>query len=160
MINIHKSSFVDKNVGIGEGTKIWHFSHILEGARIGYDCVIGQNVMIGAGVKIGNKCKIQNNVSVYTGVTLEDKVFCAPSCVFTNVYNPRAAIERKDEFLPTLVKKGATIGANATIVCGNTIGKYAFVGAGAVVITDVKDYSVVVGNPAKHIGWVNEKGEG
>tara|TARA_R100001530_G_C4289389_1_gene147648 strand:+ start:222 stop:704 length:483 start_codon:yes stop_codon:yes gene_type:complete len=160
MINIHKSSFVDKNVGIGEGTKIWHFSHILEGARIGYDCVIGQNVMIGAGVKIGNKCKIQNNVSVYTGVTLEDEVFCAPSCVFTNVYNPRAAIERKDEFLPTLVKKGATIGANATIVCGNTIGKYAFVGAGAVVITDVKDYSVVVGNPAKHIGWVNEKGEG
>ncbi|MEO0091415.1 MAG: Gfo/Idh/MocA family oxidoreductase [candidate division WOR-3 bacterium] len=151
---VHPSALIDNNVEIGEGTKIWHFSHILSGTKIGKNCVIGQNVMIGPDVKIGNKCKIQNNVSIYKAVTLEDEVFCGPSCVFTNVYNPRAFVERKDEFLPTLVKKGASIGANATIVCGNTIGKYAFVGAGAVVKKDVPDYALVVGVPARQIGWV------
>lgn len=151
---VHNSSFIDENVKIGKNTKIWHFCHILRNTEIGENVIIGQNVMIGPDVKIGNNCKIQNNVSVYKGVELEDDVFCGPSCVFTNVYNPRAFIERKNEFRKTLVKKGATIGANATIVCGVTIGKYAFIGAGAVVTRDVPDYALVVGVPAKQIGWV------
>jgi len=151
---VHESSFVDDNVIIGKGTKIWHFCHILKNTRIGENCVLGQNVMAGPDVIIGHNCKIQNNVSIYKGVTLEDDVFCGPSCVFTNVINPRAFIERKDEFKQTLVKKGATIGANATIVCGNTIGKYALVGAGAVVTHNVPDYALVVGVPAKQLGWV------
>jgi len=155
---IHPSSCVDENVRIGEGTKIWHFSHILKNTDIGENCTIGQNVMIGPDVKVGNKCKIQNNVSLYKGVTLEDGVFCAPSCVFTNVYNPRAFMERKNEFLSTLVKKGATIGANATIVCGTIIGSYAFIGAGAVVKKDVPDNALVVGVPARQIGWMCECG--
>lgn len=150
---VHPSSCVDKNVSIGEGVKIWHFSHILENSKIGKNCIIGQNVSIGPDVTIGNNCKIQNNVSIYKGVALEDGVFCGPSCVFTNVYNPRAFIERKSEFLPTLVRRGATIGANATIVCGVNIGAYAFIGAGAVVKRDVPDYALVVGVPAKRIGW-------
>jgi UDP-2-acetamido-3-amino-2,3-dideoxy-glucuronate N-acetyltransferase len=150
---VHQSSYVDENVEIGEGTRIWYFSHILRDARIGRNCVIGQNVCIESGVTIGDHCKIQNNVSVYKGVTLEDEVFCGPSCVFTNVYNPRAFIERKKEFRPTLVKRGATIGANATIVCGATIGRYALVAAGAVVKKDVPDYAVVAGVPVKQIGW-------
>lgn len=151
---VHPTAVVDENVEIGEGTKIWHFSHILSGSKIGKNCIIGQNVSIGPDVIIGNRCKIQNNVSVYKGVTLEDEVFCGPSCVFTNVYNPRAFIERKHEFRQTLVKRGATIGANATIVCGITIGRYAFVGAGAVVNRDVEDYCLVTGVPAKKTGWV------
>ena len=150
---IHESSFVDEDVQPGEGTKIWHFSHILKGSKIGKGCIFGQNVMIGPDVTIGDRCKIQNNVSVYRGVILEDGVFCGPSCVFTNVYNPRAFIERKNEFLATLVKRGATIGANSTIVCGVTIGRYAVIGAGAVVKTNVSDYAIVAGVPAKQIGW-------
>ncbi len=150
---VHDSSYIDEEVEIGENTKIWHFCHILKGTKIGENCVIGQNVMIGPDVKIGNRCKIQNNVSIYKGVTLEDDVFCGPSCVFTNVYNPRAFIERKHEFKPTLVKKGATIGANATIICGVTIGRYAVIGAGAVVRSDVPDYAVMAGVPARQIGW-------
>jgi UDP-2-acetamido-3-amino-2,3-dideoxy-glucuronate N-acetyltransferase len=150
---VHESSYVDENVDIGEGTKIWYFCHILKNANIGRNCVIGQNVSIESGVTIGDRCKIQNNVSVYKGVTLEEEVFCGPSCVFTNVYNPRAFIERKHEFRPTLVKRGATIGANATIVCGATIGRYAMVGAGAVVKNDVPDYAVVAGIPARQVGW-------
>lgn len=150
---IHESSYVDSGATIGVGTKIWHFSHVLKNSIIGSHCIIGQNVMIGSDVVIGNNCKIQNNVSVYKGVTLEDDVFCGPSCVFTNVYTPRAFIERKKEFLKILVKKGATIGANATIVCGIVIGQYAFVGAGAVVKYDVADYALVIGVPAKQIGW-------
>ena len=150
---VHESSYVEEGVEIGEGTKIWHFSHILKGSKIGENCIIGQNVAIGPDVKIGDKCKIQNNVSVYKGVILEDEVFCGPSCVFTNVYNPRSFIKRKHEFMQTLVKKGATIGANATIVCGTTIGKYAMVGAGAVVKSEVPDYAIVAGVPAKQIGW-------
>lgn len=149
----HPSSIIDDGAFIGDGTKIWHFSHILKGTEIGKDCVIGQNVMIGPGVRVGNHCKIQNNVSIYKGATLEDEVFCGPSCVFTNVYTPRAFIERKNEFLPILVKRGATIGANATIICGVTIGKYAFIGAGAVVKKDVPDHALLVGVPARQIGW-------
>ncbi|MEM3112416.1 MAG: Gfo/Idh/MocA family oxidoreductase [Candidatus Anstonellales archaeon] len=152
-VYIHESAYIDENVEIGEGTKIWHFSHILKNSKIGKHCIIGQNVVIGPEVTIGDRCKIQNNVSVYKGVTIEDEVFCGPSCVFTNVYNPRAFIERKHEFRPTVVKKGATIGANATIVCGVTIGRYAMVGAGAVVKNDVPDYAIVVGVPARQIGW-------
>lgn len=153
-IFIHPSSYIDENVKIGSNTKIWHFCHILKNTEIGNNVTIGQNVMIGPDVKIGNNCKIQNNVSVYKGVELEDDVFCGPSCVFTNVYNPRAFINRKNEFKKTIVKKGATIGANSTIVCGITIGKYSFIGAGAVVNRDVPDYALVVGVPAKQIGWV------
>ncbi len=151
---IHKSVFVDKNVSIGSATKVWHFSHIMDDAVIGKNCIIGQNVFIGKGVIIGNSVKIQNNVSLYSGVILQDGVFCGPSCVFTNVYNPRAFIERKNEFRQTLVKRGATIGANATIVCGVTIGSFAFIGAGAVVKKDIPNYGLVVGVPAKQIGWV------
>ncbi|MEW6602693.1 MAG: Gfo/Idh/MocA family oxidoreductase [Nitrospirota bacterium] len=149
----HESAYVDEGVEIGEGTKIWHFSHILKGSSIGRNCVVGQNVAIGPDVTIGDKCKIQNNVSLYKGVVLEDEVFCGPSCVFTNVYTPRSFIERKREFMQTVVKRGATIGANATVVCGVTIGKYAMIGAGAVVKGDVPDYATVAGVPARQIGW-------
>jgi len=155
---IHPTSLIDEDCQIGERTKIWHFSHILKGSKIGRDCRIGQNVVIGPEVKIGNKVKIQNNVSVYKGVTLEDEVFCGPSCVFTNVMNPRSAIPRMSELKPTLVKKGATIGANAIIICGNTLGRYAFIGAGAVVTEDVPDCALVYGNPAKIKGWMCECG--
>jgi len=150
---VHESAYIDEGAEIGEGTKIWHFSHVLKGSKIGHDCIIGQNIAIGPDVIIGDRCKIQNNVSLYKGVIIEDEVFCGPSCVFTNVYNPRAFIERKKEYRHTLVKRGATIGANATVVCGITIGKYAMVGAGAVIKTDVPDYAVVVGVPAKQIAW-------
>ncbi len=150
----HDSVYIDKDVKIGKGTKIWHFSHILSGTVIGENCVLGQNVMAGPGVKIGNRVKVQNNVSIYKDVELEDDVFCAPSMVFTNVINPRAFIERKDEFRNTLVKKGATIGANATVICGHTVGRYALVAAGAVVTKDVPDHGLVAGVPAKQIGWV------
>jgi UDP-2-acetamido-3-amino-2,3-dideoxy-glucuronate N-acetyltransferase len=150
---VHESAVADEDVHIGEGTKIWHFSHVLKGSIVGKNCIIGQNVSIGPDVTLGDKCKVQNNVSIYKGVTLEDEVFCGPSSVFTNVYTPRAFIERKDEFLPTLVKRGATIGANATVTCGITIGRYAMVGAGALARKDVPDYAVVAGVPAKQIGW-------
>ena len=156
--HIHASAYVDEDVEIGEATRIWHFSHVLPRTRIGRECVIGQNVMIGPDVAVGDRCKIQNNVSLYKGVTLEDGVFCGPSCVFTNVNTPRAEIDRKDEFLPTLVKKGATIGANATIVCGSTIGEYSFVAAGAVVTKDVPPFALVAGVPATRIGWVSRAG--
>jgi UDP-2-acetamido-3-amino-2,3-dideoxy-glucuronate N-acetyltransferase len=156
---VHPTSIVDENVVIGVGTKIWHFSHILSSSDIGDHCNVGQNVVVGPDVTIGNRCKIQNNVSVYKGVTLEDGVFCGPSMVFTNVLNPRAEVRKMDQAHQTLVKKGATIGANATIVCGTTIGCYAFVGAGAVVTKDVSDYALVVGNPARQMGWVCACGE-
>jgi len=156
--SIHETSLVDESCKIGVGTKIWHFSHVMPNVSIGKNCVIGQNVFIGKGVKIGNNVKIENNVSVFEGIVLEDDVFCGPSCVFTNVINPRSRISRKHEFKPTLVKKGATIGANATIVCGNAIGKYAFIGAGAVVTADVPDYALVYGNPARFRGWSCECG--
>jgi len=156
---VHESSYVDKNVSIGSGTKIWHFSHIMSGAEIGKNCVIGQNVNIGSNVIIGNNVKIQNNVSVYQGIIIEDDVFLGPSCVFTNVINPRAFISRKSEFKKTVVKKGATIGANATIICGNELGEYCFIGAGAVVTKDVKPHALIVGNPGKQIGWVCECGK-
>lgn len=155
----HDSAVIDDGVEMGAGTKVWHFSHLLGGTRIGKEVIIGQNVVIGPDVTVGDGCKIQNNVSLYKGVTLEDGVFCGPSCVFTNVYCPRAFYPRKHAFLPTLVKKGATIGANATIVCGNTIGRYAFVGSGAVVKSDVTDYAIVVGVPAVRIGWACKCGE-
>ncbi|MCW5211469.1 Gfo/Idh/MocA family oxidoreductase [Desulfobulbus sp. TB] len=156
---VHETALVDDGADIGEGTKIWHFSHIISGSKIGNECNIGQNVVIGPDVKIGSRCKIQNNVSVYKGIELEDNVFCGPSMVFTNVYNPRCEIPRKNEYKKTLVKKGATIGANATIVSGITIGRYAFIGAGAVVNRDVPDYALVVGNPARQIGWMSRYGE-
>jgi UDP-2-acetamido-3-amino-2,3-dideoxy-glucuronate N-acetyltransferase len=155
----HPTAVIDGNVDIGEGTKIWHFAHILSGSRIGTDCVIGQNVMIGPMVHIGNGCKIQNNVSIYEAVTLEDDVFCGPSMVFTNVLLPRAHVSRKTEFLPTLVKRGASIGANATVICGRTIGRYAMVGAGTVVTRDVPDYALVLGNPSRRIGWISRSGD-
>ncbi len=156
---VHPSSYVDEDCSIGKGTKIWHFSHIMSGCNIGERCNIGQNVVISPGVKLGNGCKIQNNVSVYTGVECEDGVFLGPSCVFTNVINPRAFIERKSEYRRTLIKKGASIGANATIVCGRNIGKYAFVGAGSVVTKNVPDYALVYGTPARVHGYVCECGE-
>ena len=156
---LHETSFADNGCGIGQGTKIWHFSHILKGTKIGENCIIGQNVMIGPDVIVGNRCKIQNNVSLYKGIILEDGVFCGPSCVFTNVHTPRAEIERKDEFRPTYVERGVTIGANATIVCGNRLGAYSLIGAGAVVTKDVKPHAVMVGNPAHQIGWVSHAGE-
>lgn len=155
---IHASAYVDKPVMIGEGTKVWHFCHILPHVEIGRACVLGQNVMIGPDVTIGDRCKIQNNVSIYRGVTLEDGVFCGPSAVFTNVDNPRAEIERKHEFRTTLVKRGATIGANATIVCGCTLGAYCFIGAGAVVTADVPAHALMLGVPARRVGWMSEAG--
>lgn len=151
---VHESSYVDEPCEIGEGTKIWHFSHIMSNSKIGENCNIGQNVVISPNVEIGNNVKIQNNVSVYTGVICEDDVFLGPSCVFTNVINPRSFVERKDEYKETIVKKGASIGANATIVCGYDIGRYAFIGAGAVVTKNVPDYALVVGNPARILGYV------
>jgi UDP-2-acetamido-3-amino-2,3-dideoxy-glucuronate N-acetyltransferase len=155
---IHGSSYVDEPCQIGEGTKIWHFSHIMKNSIIGEKCNIGQNVVISPEVVLGNNVKIQNNVSVYTGVICEDDVFLGPSCVFTNVINPRSFIERKEEYKRTVVKKGASIGANSTIVCGHNIGRYAFVGAGAVVTRTVPDYALVVGNPARVVGYVCECG--
>jgi UDP-2-acetamido-3-amino-2,3-dideoxy-glucuronate N-acetyltransferase len=155
---LHQSSFVDDEVVIGEGTKIWHFSHVLKNSTLGKDCSIGQNVVIGPCVNIGNGCKIQNNVSVYEGIEIDDDVFLGPSCVFTNVINPRAFIERKDEFKKTNIRKGSSIGANSTIICGVTIGEYAIVGAGSVVTKDVLPYSVVIGNPAKLYAMVSKEG--
>lgn len=156
---IHPSAIVDDDTVLGAGTKVWHFSHVLSGSRVGENCVLGQNVMVGPDVIIGSGCKIQNNVSVYKGVTLEDGVFCGPSSVFTNVLTPRAFVERKDEFLPILVKTGATIGANAVIICGVTIGEFAMIGAGAVVTRDVRPHALVLGNPARRTGWVSRSGE-
>ena len=155
---IHESSYIDEGAIIGEKTKIWHFCHIMSGARIGSDCVIGQNVNIGSKAIIGNGVKIQNNVSVYDDVIIEDDVFCGPSCVFTNVINPRAFIDRKNEYKKTIIKKGASIGANATIICGVTIGEYAFIGAGSVVTHDVPPYTLAYGNPARGHGKVDDKG--
>lgn len=151
---VHESSYADEGCKIGDGTKVWHFCHILPGATIGRNCSIGQNVNIGARAVLGDKCKIQNNVSIYDDVILEDEVFCGPSMVFTNVINPRAFVERKHEYRKTLLKRGCTIGANATIICGNTIGEYAMVGAGAVVTRDVPAYALVYGSPARVRGWV------
>lgn len=155
----HPSAVVDTGAQIGAGTRIWHFSHICAGAQIGQNCSLGQNVFVGNAVRIGHNVKIQNNVSIYDAVTLEDDVFCGPSMVFTNVYNPRAAVVRKHEYRRTLIRRGATIGANATIVCGCTVGQYAFIGAGAVVQRDVPDYALVVGVPARQIGWMSGYGE-
>jgi UDP-2-acetamido-3-amino-2,3-dideoxy-glucuronate N-acetyltransferase len=155
----HPSAIVDPGAEIGEGTKVWHFVHVCSGARIGAGCSLGQGVFVGNDVQIGRNVRIQNNVSVYDAVTLEDEVFCGPSMVFTNVMNPRAAVSRKDEYRPTLVKRGATLGANCTIVCGSTIGEYAFVGAGAVVTGHVPPYALVVGVPARRIGWMSAHGE-
>jgi UDP-2-acetamido-3-amino-2,3-dideoxy-glucuronate N-acetyltransferase len=155
---VHESSYVDEGCEIGEGTKIWHFSHVMSGARLGQRCNIGQNVVISPRVVIGNNVKIQNNVSVYTGVVLEDDVFCGPSMVFTNVVNPRSHVSRKDEYRETLVRRGASLGANSTVVCGHSIGQYAFVGAGAVVTKDVPDYALVVGNPGRIVGWMCQCG--
>jgi UDP-2-acetamido-3-amino-2,3-dideoxy-glucuronate N-acetyltransferase len=156
---VHESAYVDQPSRIGAGTKIWHFSHVLPNSVIGEDCVLGQNVSVGPDVRIGDRCKIQNNVSLYKGVELADGVFCGPSCVFTNVLTPRAEVERKEEFALTPVGRGATIGANATIVCGHSIGEYAMVAAGAVVTKDVPDYALVAGVPARRIGWVSRAGE-
>lgn len=155
---VHESSYVDEPCEIGEGTKIWHFSHIMQDCRIGRNCNIGQNVVISPGVVLGENVKIQNNVSIYTGVTCEDDVFLGPSMVFTNVVNPRSAVSRRNEYKSTRVKKGASIGANATIVCGHDIGRYAFIGAGAVITKDVPDYALMVGNPARQSGWMSEQG--
>lgn len=154
----HHTAVLDPGCQIGKGTKIWHFSHIMQDCIIGEHCNFGQNVVVSPGVVLGNNVKVQNNVSIYTGVICEDDVFLGPSMVFTNIVNPRSSIIRKDQYVKTLVRKGATIGANATIVCGIEIGKYAFIGAGAVVIKDVPPYALVVGNPAKHIGWMSEYG--
>ena len=156
---IHVSSYVDDGAVIGRGTKIWHFCHILAGTVIGENCSIGQNSMIGPKVRVGNGCKIQNNVSLYEGVDLADDVFCGPSCVFTNVINPRANVSRKAEFKSTPVGQGATIGANATIVCGHSLGAYCLIGAGAVVTKDVPDYALMVGTPARRMGWMSRAGE-
>ena len=157
-MTVHELSYVDDPVEIGEGTKIWHFSHILPHVAIGRNCTIGQNVAIGPHVRVGDGCKIQNNVSLYEGVELEDDVFCGPSSVFTNVINPRSNVSRKSEFKKTLVRRGATIGANATIVCGVTLGAYCFIGAGAVVTKDVPDYALMVGTPARRTGWMSRAG--
>lgn len=156
---IHESAYVDKPSSIGRGTKIWHFSHILANTNIGEEVTIGQNVVIGPRVSIGDRCKIQNNVSVYEGVELEEGVFCGPSMVFTNVINPRALIEKKSEYKRTLVKKGATLGANCTIICGITIGEFSLIGAGSVITKDIKPYALVVGVPGNQIGWVDQNGE-
>ncbi|WP_294142913.1 acyltransferase [uncultured Sanguibacteroides sp.] len=155
---IHETAVVDEGCQIGHGCKIWHFSHIMSGCVLGKNCNIGQNVVISPEVVLGDNVKVQNNVSVYTGVTCEDDVFLGPSCVFTNVINPRSAVNRKSQYAKTLVKRGASIGANATIVCGHDIGRYAFIGAGAVVTKTVSDYALVVGNPARQIGWMSEYG--
>ena len=155
---VHSTSIVDDNVAIGDGTKIWHFSHILAGTKIGKNCSFGQNCVVGGDVTIGNGVKVQNNVSIYKGVEIEDDVFLGPSMVFTNVINPRTFIQRKEEFKKTLLKKGCSVGANATIICGVTIGEYALIGSGAVVNRDVKPYALMVGVPAKHIGWVGVSG--
>ena len=155
----HPSAIVDEGAQIGEGSRVWHFAHVCAGARIGKGVSMGQNVFVGNKVVIGDNCKIQNNVSVYDNVTLEDGVFCGPSMVFTNVYNPRSLVERKDEYRDTLVKKGATLGANCTIVCGITVGEFAFVGAGAVINKDIPAYALMVGVPARQIGWMSEYGE-
>lgn len=157
--NVHSSAIIDEGAEIGDGCRIWHFAHVCGGARIGKNVSLGQNVFVGNRVEIGDNCKVQNNVSVYDNVTLEDGVFCGPSVVFTNVYNPRALIERKDEYRETLVKQGATLGANCTIVCGITVGAFAFVGAGAVVQRNVPDFALVVGVPARQIGWMSAYGE-
>lgn len=154
----HETAVIDSGCIIGKGTKIWHFSHIMSGCEIGEDCNIGQNVVISPEVKLGKNVKVQNNVSIYTGVICEDDVFLGPSMVFTNVINPRSAIVRKNEYLKTVVKHGASIGANATIVCGVTLGEFCFIGAGAVVIKDVKPYALVVGNPSRQLGWISEFG--
>jgi UDP-2-acetamido-3-amino-2,3-dideoxy-glucuronate N-acetyltransferase len=151
---VHESSYVDDGATVGPGTRIWHFCHVMPGAVIGERCNLGQNVVVMPGTRIGNNVKIQNNVSIYEGVVLEDDVFCGPSCVFTNVANPRSHVNRKAEYLPTLVRRGATIGANATVVCGHTIGAFAFIGAGAVVTGDVRDHALVVGVPARQVGWM------
>jgi len=156
---VHPSAIIDDGAQIGAGSRIWHWVHVCAGARIGKNCSLGQNVFVGNKVVIGNNVKIQNNVSVYDNVFLEDDVFCGPSMVFTNVYNPRSAIERKDEYRDTRIRQGATLGANATIICGATIGRYAFVGAGSVVTQDVPDYALVVGVPGRQIGWMSEFGE-
>ncbi len=156
---IHPSAIVDPGAQLGAGTRVWHFAHVCAGARIGEGCSLGQGVYVGNEVVIGRNVKVQNNVSVFDGVTLGDDVFCGPSVVFTNVHNPRSAVPRKSEYRPTLVKRGATLGANCTVVCGTTIGRHAFVGAGAVVSRDVSDFALVVGVPAKQIGWVSRHGE-
>lgn len=158
-VTVHPSAIVDEGAAIGAGTRIWHFSHVCGGARIGAGCSLGQNVFIGNDVVIGDNVKVQNNVSVYDAVRIEDDVFCGPSMVFTNVYNPRSAITRKDQYRITLIRRGATLGANATIVCGTTVGKYAFVAAGAVVNRDVPDFALVAGVPARQIGWISRYGE-
>ena len=155
---IHESSYVDEPCKIGKGTNIWHFSHIMKNSTIGENCNIGQNVVISPNVILGSNVKVQNNVSIYTGVTCEDNVFLGPSMVFTNVINPRSALNRKSEYLKTIVGEGASIGANATIVCGNNLGKFSFIGAGAVVTKEIKSYALVVGNPSQQIGWVSEYG--
>ena len=156
---IHSSAIVDDGASLGPGTRVWHFAHVCAGARIGSDCSLGQNVFIANAVRIGDRVKIQNNVSVYDAVTIEDDVFCGPSMVFTNVYNPRASVARKDQYRRTLVRRGATIGANATIVCGVTIGQHAFIAAGAVVNRDVKPFALMAGVPARQIGWMSRHGE-
>jgi UDP-2-acetamido-3-amino-2,3-dideoxy-glucuronate N-acetyltransferase len=158
-VTIHPSAIVDDGATIGDGSRVWHFAHVCGGARIGAGCSLGQNVFVSNDVVIGNNVKIQNNVSVYDAVTIEDDVFCGPSMVFTNVYNPRSAVTRKDEYRKTLIKRGATLGANSTIVCGATIGEYAFVGAGAVINRDVPDFALMVGVPARQIGWMSRFGE-
>ncbi len=155
---VHESSYIDEPCQIGKGAKIWHFSHIMKNSIVGENCNIGQNVVISPDVKLGNNVKVQNNVSIYTGVICEDNVFLGPSMVFTNVINPRSAVNRRNDYISTIVKKGASIGANATIVCGNNIGKYAFIGAGTVVTKEIPDYALVVGNPSKQIGWLSEYG--
>lgn len=154
----HETAIIDEGCTIGKGCKIWHFSHIMTGAKLGEKCNLGQNVVISPGVVLGNNVKVQNNVSVYTGVICEDDVFLGPSMVFTNIVNPRSAVIRRDQYVETIVGKGASIGANATIICGNNIGEYSFIGAGAVVTKEVKPYSLVIGNPAKHVGWMSEYG--
>jgi len=154
----HPTAVIDEGAVVGKGTKIWHFSHIMSEAVIGENCTIGQNVLVSPRAVLGNNVKVQNNVSVYTGVVCEDDVFLGPSCVFTNVINPRSFISRKEDFRPTLVKKGATIGANATIICGVTIGEYAMIGAGAVVTKDVPEYALIIGNPGRQAGWVDKEG--